>query len=174
MGSGARIHAFARLLQRHRAGAVETRQAVVAADECHGLAQRRAHHVAADGDAHSLEHHALLEVHLLGQRLKRGVDVGGRPLGNTLKRGLGGIQNGTHAFLGQTLVDRLLVILERLGRSKDGGGDGHDVGRHFGARLDDGSKRVDPVLAVLDVTLDETRLVQLGDHDLVGKLGSAN
>ena len=118
-----------------------------------------------------MEHHALLEVHLLGQRLKRGVDVGSRPLIHALERDLGGIQNGAHAFLGQTLVDRLLVILERLGRGKDGGGDGHGVGRHLGARLDDGGKRVDPVLAVLDVTLDHAGLVQLGDHDLVGKLG---
>ena len=106
-----------------------------------------------------MEHHALLEVHLLGQRLKRGVDVGSRPLVHALERGLGGIQNGAHAFLGQALVDGLLVILECLGRSKDGGGDGHDVSRHLGARLDDGGKRIDPILAVLDITLDEARLV---------------
>ena len=160
--NGARIHTFAQRLQRHRAGAVDARQAVVAADERHGLAQRRAHHVAANGDAHGLEHHALLEVHLLGQRLKRGVDVRGGPLGNTLERGLGGVQNGTHALLGQALVDGFLVILERLGRGKDGSGDGHGVGRHLGARLNDGGKRVDPVLAVLDITLDEACLVQLG------------
>ena len=89
---------------------------------------------------------------------------------HVVERGLGGIKNGTHALLGQALVDGFLVILERLGRSEDGSGDGHGVGRHLGARLDDGGKRVDPILAVLDIALDETRLVQLGDHDLVGKL----
>ena len=53
-------------LERHRTGAVDAGEAVVAADERHGLAQRRAHHVAALRDAHGAEDEALLHVERLG------------------------------------------------------------------------------------------------------------
>ena len=62
-------------LERHRTGAVDAGEAVVAADERHGLAQRRAHHVAALGHAHGAEDETLLHVERLGQRLEGGVDV---------------------------------------------------------------------------------------------------
>ena len=122
--NGARIHAFTQLLQRHRAGAVDARQAVVAADERHGLAQRGAHHVAADGDAHGLENHALLEVHLLGQRLKRGVDVGSRPLVHALERGLGKLQINLPAIAAdidsawEVLAEAIQTVMRRYGVPK--------------------------------------------------------
>ena len=57
-------------LERHRARAVDTGEAVVTSDERHGLTQRRAHHVAAHRHAHGAKDQALLDVEHLGKRLQ--------------------------------------------------------------------------------------------------------
>lgn len=61
-------------LERHLARSLDASHTVIAANELHRLAERRAHHVAAHGDAHCLEHHALLEVKRVGQGLQGTVD----------------------------------------------------------------------------------------------------